>query len=155
MIVWVATGSIFGMVMSGITSQWVSDKKGTFRYYDLTAKSILLIGLIGYTLMGICVQFEITSVAGYIFLAIFIGIGSLGFYGLMFMSLIETFYPLSSLLIGNIIVVGASLYSALAFALDQYTDFNSFFILTAVGFLPFLYICFTYETNFKRYKYYL
>ena len=143
MIVWVASGSIFGMVMSGITTDWVG-KTGTFKFYDTTAKITLFIGLVGYVFMGICVYFQVTSLVGYILLVIFIGIGSIGFYGLMFMSLIETFYPLSSLLIGNIIVVGASLYSALAFAIDQYTDFNSFYVLTAVGFLPFIYVCLIY-----------
>lgn len=118
MVVWVVSGSLFGIVMSSMTSKWISNKTGTFKFYDVTAKITLLIGLVGYVLIGICVDFQVTSVPGYIFLAIFIGIGSIGFYGLMFMSLIETFYPLSSLLIGNIVVVGASLYSALAFALD-------------------------------------
>lgn len=103
--------------MSSFSNFWVS-KNGTFALCDRVAKFTLLVGLIGYTLMGFCYQYKFSSFVGHIFLAIFIGIGSIGYYGLMFMSIIETFYPLSSLLIGNLISVGASLYSALASGLN-------------------------------------
>lgn len=119
-IIWIVSGSLFGLIMSSLSNLWVS-KNGTFVLCDRVAKVTLLVGLVGYTLMGFCYQYEFTAFTGHIFLAIFIGIGSIGYYGLMFMSIIETFYPLSSLLIGNLISVGASLYSALASGLDEYT----------------------------------
>jgi hypothetical protein len=86
---------------------------------------------------------------------IIMGIGSIGCYGLMLLSLIESFYPLSSLLIGNLICVGASLYSALSTAMGEFLGINVFYVMAAVTFLPFIYLCVTYKTNFKRYKYYL
>lgn len=105
--------------------------------------------------MGICYEMKLASFVGYIFLMIIIGIGSIGYYGLMLLSLIESFYPLSSLLIGNLICVGASLYSALTTAIGEFLEINVFYVMAAVTFLPFLYLCVTYETNFKRYRYYL
>jgi hypothetical protein len=115
----------------------------------------LLIGIVGYVLIGMCVMLGYKSFVVYLFLMIIIGIGSIGYYGLMFLSLIETFYPLSSLLIGTLIVVGASLYSALATAIGMYMGFNIYFTLAAVTLLPFIYITTTYNTDFKRYRYYL
>ena len=53
-VVWAASGCIFGLVMSGITSSWVSNKLGSFRFYDITAKVTLFISLVGYILMGVC-----------------------------------------------------------------------------------------------------
>jgi len=73
-----------------------------------------------------------------------IGVGSIGYYGLMLLSLMESFYPLSSLLIGNLICVGASLYSALSTAMGEFLEINVFFIMAAVTFLPFIYLCVTY-----------
>lgn len=91
---------------------------------------------------------------GYIFLMIIIGIGSIGYYGLMFLSLIETFYPLSCLLITTLMVVGASIYSALTTAMGLYFAINIYYIMAGVTLLPFLYVSITYQTDFKRYRYY-
>jgi hypothetical protein len=77
----------------------------------------IFFGVIGYVLMGLCYSFKFQSLVGYIFVMIIIGVGSIGYYGLVFLSLTESFYPLSSLLIGTLICVGASLYSALATSL--------------------------------------
>jgi hypothetical protein len=139
--------------MSGIISHWISES-GTFTIYDRISKITLFVGILGYLLMGICFEYKFQSFVGYLFLMIIIGIGSIGYYGLMFLSLIETFYPLSSLLIGNLIVVGASIYSALATAMGLYSNFSIYYILTAVTLLPFGYISITYRTDFKRYRYY-
>jgi hypothetical protein len=114
----------------------------------------LFVGIIGYVLMGICYDFKFNSFVGNIFMMIIIGIGSIGYYGLMFLSLIETFYPLSSLLIGNLIVVGASIYSALTTAIGMYMNINIYYVMAAVTLLPFCYLSITYKTDFKRYRYY-
>lgn len=129
--------------MSSLSNRWVS-KNGNNLFYDRAAKMTLFIGLVGYVLMGISYQYEFSSFVGHTFLTILIGIGSIGYYGLMMMSIIETFYPLSSLLIGNLLSVGASLYSALASGLNMFTDYNTYFILAAIGFLPFIYVAVTY-----------
>jgi hypothetical protein len=119
------------------------------------SKATLLVGVVGYVIMGVCINYNFRSFVGYLFLMVIIGIGSIGYYGLMFLSLIETFYPLSSLIIGNLMVVGASIYSALAAAMGMYLDINIYYSLAAVTLLPFLYLAVTYTTDFKRYRYYL
>jgi hypothetical protein len=140
--------------MSGIISHWISES-GTFTVYDRMSKATLLVGVVGYVLMGVCLTFGFRSFVGYLFLMIIIGIGSIGYYGLMLLSLIETFYPLSSLIIGSLIVVGASLYSALSTAMGMYLGINVYYSLAAVTLLPFVYLAVTYSTDFKRYRYYL
>ncbi len=112
-IVWISSGAIFGILMSGIVSNLVA-KSGNFKVYDIASKLTLLVGIMGYILIGACYQFKFKSFVAYIFVMIIIGIGSIGYYGLVLLSLVETFYPLSSLLIGTLICLGASLYSALA-----------------------------------------
>ncbi len=56
MIVWIASGSLFGVTMSFVSNRWVS-KRGTFLFYDRAAKITLLVGLIGYFLMGLSYEF--------------------------------------------------------------------------------------------------
>lgn len=87
MAVWVFGGSAFGIILSPINSRMVS-KSGTFTLYDRIAKLILFISLIGYVIIGLCYMYNLFSMVGYVFLVGFIGIGSIGFYGLMFMSII-------------------------------------------------------------------
>ena len=120
MVIWIFSGAISGLVMSQV---WLGHvvKTGNFVAYDRAAKAMVLMGLLGYVLMGFCFHYQLQSFIGYIFLMIFIGAGSIGYYGLIYMSIIETFYPLSSLLIGNILIVGASFYSALASSLNLFT----------------------------------
>lgn len=139
--------------MSGIISHWITES-GTFTIYDRMSKATLFVGIVGYVLMGVCITYNFRSFVGYMFLMVIIGIGSIGYYGLMFLSLIETFYPLSSLIIGNLIVVGASIYSALSTAMGMFLPINIYFSLAAITFLPFLYVAFTYTSDFKRYRYY-
>jgi hypothetical protein len=154
MMVWIFSGCGFGLLMAVLCHKWIS-KSGSFVPYDRAAKLMICMGLVGYILMGVCYQFQFSSFVGHLFLAMFIGIGSIGYYGLTYMSIIETFYPLSSLLIGNLLIVGASFYSALSSALSFVTEFNAFFLQAVVGLLPFLYVAITYRTNFKRYKCYM
>ncbi len=120
MIVWVVSGSLFGLITSGVISLLILES-GSFKIYDRISKIILCIGVIGYVLMGVCFSYQFKSFTGYIFLMVIIGIGSIGYYGLVLLSLIETFHPISSLLICNLIVLGASIYAALATSLGLYS----------------------------------
>ena len=85
--IWVTSGSLFGLIMSGFINNYVS-RNGKLYIYDNISYIILFIGMIGYVIIGICYQYKIASLVVYIFLMIFIGIGSIGFYGLMFLSLV-------------------------------------------------------------------
>ena len=105
--------------------------------------------------MGVCYQTGYSNFPVFVILMVLIGVGSIGYYGLVFLSLTESYYPLSSLLIGTLICVGASLYSALATALGSLPFFNPFFVLAAVAFLPWVYLLITFRTDFKRYRYYM
>ena len=58
------------------------------------------------------------------------------------------------MIIGSLITVGASLYGGLTTSLGQFLNINIYFIMAAITFLPFIYVCFTFKTNFKRYIYY-
>ena len=76
---------------------------------------------------------------------ILIGIGSIGFYGLVFMSMIESLYPLPSVLIGTILVVGASAYSFCClgiFYINQ--SVNIYFCMAITLCLPWLYFLLSY-----------
>lgn len=87
MVTWIFAGIASGLVMSQI---WLGHvvKTGNFVAYDRAAKSMILMGLIGYVLMGFCFHYDFQSFTGYIFVVIFIGVGSIGYYGLIFMSII-------------------------------------------------------------------
>jgi len=87
MMVWVFSGAISGLFLSQIGLKRVV-KTGNFVAYDRAAKCLILLGLIGYVVMGFCVRYHFSSFIGYIFLVIFIGIGSIGYYGLIYMSII-------------------------------------------------------------------
>ena len=87
MIVWIVSGSIFGMAMSGVCNRQVK-KNGDFSFFDKISKLLLFMGLVGYFIMGLCHSYELDSFIGYIFIVIFISLGSIGFFGLMFMSII-------------------------------------------------------------------
>lgn len=85
-----------------------------------------------------------------------IGAGTLGYYGVIFLSLIETMHPIRSLMIGTLIAFSASLYSALINAMiDFVKGVNPYFLMGAATFLPFVYLAVVYKTKFKRYQYYL
>lgn len=87
---------------------------------------------------------------------ILISIGTIGFFGLAYLSIIESMYPVPVLLVGTIIVLFASLYSIISLAVSQlFPIINSYYSLALVSFLPLVYYITTFETNFKRYKYYL
>jgi hypothetical protein len=100
-------------------------------------------------------SFQINSFGAYIVLMIILGIGNLGSFGLMFLSFIETLYPINSLIIGTIIAVGASIYSALIQSLSSIYFMNIFYFMSIGLVLPWLYITIVYKTNLKRYKFYL
>lgn len=93
----------------------------------------------------------------YVFAVILIGIGTIGFFGLAYLSIIESMYPIPSLLIGTVIALFASVYSIISLAVSQLfpTYINPYFSIAAVTIMPWLYYVITFETNFKRYKYYL
>lgn len=85
-----------------------------------------------------------------------IGAGTLGYYGVIFLSLIETMHPIPSLMIGTLIAFSASLYSALINAMVNFIkNVDPFFLMGAATFLPFVYLAIIYRTKFKRYHYYL
>lgn len=85
--VWVVSGSLFGLITSGVISLLILES-GSFKIYDRISKIILSIGIVGYILMGVCFAFQFKSFTGYIFLMVIIGIGSIGYYGLILLSLI-------------------------------------------------------------------
>lgn len=87
MIVWIVSGSVFGLAMSGVCN-WQVKKNGDFSTFDKISKLLLFMGLVGYFIMGLCYSYEFDSFVGYIFIVIFISLGSIGFFGLMFMSII-------------------------------------------------------------------
>ena len=87
MIVWIFSGGVFGIAMSGVCNKQVT-QTGTFTPFDRMSKLLLFMGLVGYTVMGLCHQYELDSFVAYIFVVVFIGMGSIGFFGLMFMSII-------------------------------------------------------------------
>lgn len=65
-------------------------------------------------------------------------------------------YPVPSLLIGTLIALFASVYSIISLAVSQFfPKINAYFSISAVTILPWIYYVVTFETNFKRYKYYL
>lgn len=72
----------------------------------------------------------------------------------MFLNLIEAFYPLNCMQIATLIVVRARIYSVITTAISMYFAKNSYYILAGVILFPFLYISVTYQTGFKRYRYY-
>lgn len=88
---------------------------------------------------------------------IIIGIGSIGFYGLIYLSLLETLHPLPPLIIGTIISAFASVYSALIDGVIIFINesYYYYYIMTLTSVLPWLYLVLTYKTRVKRYKYYL
>lgn len=43
--------------MSGIISHWISES-GTFVIYDRISKITLFVGIIGYVLMGVCLDYK-------------------------------------------------------------------------------------------------
>lgn len=72
------------------------------------------------------------------------------------MSLIESIYPVPALMVGTLIALFASVYSAISLAVTQLFSFiNPYFSIVLVTILPFVYYALTFETNFKRYKFYL
>lgn len=60
------------------------------------------------------------------------------------------------LLIGTIISLFASIYSIISLSVSQlFPAINGYYSIAGVTALPWIYYVVTYETNFKRYKYYL
>jgi len=98
---------------------------------------------------------DITHFWVYVLAMIVLGIGNLGSFGLVFLSFIETLYPINSLVIGTIIAVGASFYSTLVQSISNIYFMNVFYFMAIGLFLPWIFITVVYKTNFKRYKYYL
>ena len=84
--VWIGSGIAYGIVMSVVISKHVGSS-GSFRFYDCFSKVTLGFGFLGYIVIGICYLYQFTSFVLYIFLMIFIGIGSMGYYGFAFLSL--------------------------------------------------------------------
>ena len=151
--IWIGSGVIFGVTFSLLLNQ-VMAKVGSFRPYDRFVRMTMGVGLAGYIIMGVCYDSQVTSFTGYCFLMVMIGVGSVGFYGVTFLTLVESYYPLSSLLIGNLLAVGASIYSALATAMGEYIRFmNPYYSMAAICALPFIYLHITFRTQFKRYRY--
>ena len=55
--VWTGSGCTFGLVMSGIISHWISES-GTFVIYDRISKITLFVAIVGYILMGVCLDYK-------------------------------------------------------------------------------------------------
>jgi len=85
--VWIGTGILFGIILCCIISNWDTES-GTFKYYDIISKITLLIGIIGYALMGLFFSIGFSSFEVYILLMVLIGIGSIGYYGFVFLSIV-------------------------------------------------------------------
>lgn len=58
-------------------------------------------------------------------------------------------------MLGTIIAVGASIYSALISSLSSAYFMNAFYFMAIGLVFPWIYITVVYKTNFKRYKFYL
>jgi uncharacterized membrane protein YsdA (DUF1294 family) len=65
-----------------------SAKMGSYRCNDITFKTITLVGALGYILMGTIYYFKVSELFVYVIAMIIIGIGNLGSFGLIYLSLI-------------------------------------------------------------------
>jgi len=133
----------------------ISAKKGSSWWNDLTFKLVISLTLVGYVNLGVIYTYDINNYWVYVIIMIVLGVGNLGSFGLIFLSFIETLYPINSLIIGTIIAVGASLYSTLIQSLSNIYILNVFYFMAIGLVLPWIFITVVYKTNFKRYKYYL
>ena len=87
---------------------------------------------------------------------VFIGIGSLGFYGIVFFSFLESLCPIPSLAIGAIMAICSDLYSFASLGINSINpEVSIYFSIGIMVLLPWVYLVVAYETNFKRYKAYL
>ena len=69
----------------------------------------------------------------------------MGFFGLAFLSIIESMYPVPVLLIGTLIAVFASIYSIIALALSEiFIIVNPFLSISCVTILPWIYFTVTF-----------
>lgn len=85
-----------------------------------------------------------------------IGIGSLGFYSIVFFSFLESLCPIPSLIIGAIMTICADLYSFASLGIYSINpNVSIYFSFGIMVLLPWTYLVVAYETNFKRYKAYL
>lgn len=154
LLVWISSGTCFGIGVAYVVDR-LTAKNGSSWWNDITFKIVISLTLLGYLILGILYSKNITQNWIYILTMIILGVGNLGSFGLVFLSFIETLYPINSLVIGTIIAVGASFYSALIQGLSNIYFMNVFYFMTIGLFLPWIYILVVYKTNFKRYKYYL
>jgi hypothetical protein len=154
LVVWIVSGTCFGIVVAYIVGE-ITAKKGTSWWNDIIFKFVMTLSLIGYGIMGMIYCLNLMSYWVYVLVVILLGIGNLGFFGLVFLSFIETLYPINSLIIGTIIAVAASFYSTLITALSDLYFINVFYVMGLSLILPWVFVVIVYQTNLKRYKYYL
>lgn len=154
LLVWILSGTVFGVGVAYVVDR-LTAKNGTSWLNDITFKLVISLTLVGYSVLGILQSKKITEYWIYVLTMIVLGVGNLGSFGLVFLSFIETLYPINSLVIGTIIAVGASFYSTLIQSLSDIYFMNVFYFMAIGLALPWIYITVVYKTNFKRYKYYL
>lgn len=154
LLVWIVSGTGFGVGVAYIVDR-LTEKNGTSEWNDIIFKFITSLTLIGYTVLGLLYTADVQHYWIYMVTLVVLGIGNLGGFGVIFLSFIETLYPINSLVIGTIIAVGASFYSTLIQTLSNVYFLNVFYIMAIGLFLPWIFITVVYKTNFKRYKYYL
>jgi hypothetical protein len=84
-----------------------------------------------------------------------VGVGHVGFYGLAFLSLVESLYPIPNLLISTLIELFASMYSIIIVAVaSNFSKINPFLSMTAITIFPFIFYLVVAKTNFQRYELY-
>jgi hypothetical protein len=84
-----------------------------------------------------------------------VGIGHVGFYGLAFLSLVESLYPTPNLLISTLIQLFTSLYAIIIVAAStNFPQVNAFLTMTIISIFPLIFYILVSETNFTRYELY-
>jgi hypothetical protein len=86
---------------------------------------------------------------------VLVGAGHVGFYGLAFLSLVESLYPIPNILISTLILLTASVYSIIIISVSEsFPRVNPFLVMTAITFLPLIFYLVVAKTNFQRYELY-
>jgi hypothetical protein len=84
-----------------------------------------------------------------------VGASHVGFYGLAFLSLVESLYPIPNLLISTLIELFASVHSIIIISVSaNFPKINPFLTMTAITLFPLIFYLLVAETNFQRYELY-
>lgn len=87
LIIWISSGTIFGVAVAYAVDK-ISAKQGSSWWNDFAFKSVISLTIIGYAVIGVIYSFNVTSYWLYIILMVFLGIGNLGSFGIIFLSFV-------------------------------------------------------------------